>query len=420
MTGKKDTEAAAVIGQGYVGLPLALALADSGLKVWGVDHNSELVSELTKGKSHIDDVSEDLLKSGLRNGYLPTTDMGVIGYCRTVVVCVPTPLDQNHKPDLSILTEALAHVVERVSAGTLVILESTSYPGTTQEMIAGPLEKRGFTIGKDVFVAFSPERIDPSNAAFTVRNTPRVVGGVTAACSEQARFFYSRFVDEVHIASGPREAEMAKLLENTYRHVNIALINEFAKVCHALGIDVWEVLAAAATKPFGFQAFYPGPGVGGHCIPIDPHYLNEKVLQDLGYPLKFVELAYAVNSSMPTYVCDRVQHGASLRAGDSLLLVGVTYKPDVADTRETPATDIALGFLEAGYSVEYWDPLVPVWVVGGHEMRSVASLLEAAEEAQAVVLLQNHSATDLESLVAISSYIFDTRGVLHGPSVERI
>jgi nucleotide sugar dehydrogenase len=305
-----------------------------------------------------------------------------------------------------------------------VVLESTTYPGTTEEVLVPILERSGLAVGRDFFCAFSPERIDPGNARYGLRNTPKVVGGMTAQCTERATQFYSLVVDEVVQAKGVREAEMTKLLENTYRHVNIALVNEMARFCHELEIDLWDTIRCAKTKPFGFAPFYPGPGVGGHCIPIDPNYLSHRVRTHLGFPFRFVELAQEINAGMPAYVASRVQgllnEESKAVRGATILLLGVTYKPDIADQRESPALEVAHILHSLGARIRYHDPYVPVWRVDGLLLDSVQDPLEASAHADITVLLQAHADYDLPALARQAKRVLDTRGIMSGPGVDRL
>ena len=407
-----------VVGQGYVGLPMALRAAEVGLKVHGLDTNSRTVAALNAGVSHIDDVSDADLAAGLANGYEATDDPACIENADVVVVCVPTPLAPEGGPDLRPVEGAAEAIGEHLSPGTLVILESTTYPGTTEEIFA-PLVTRGrFEIGSDVFIAFSPERIDPSNKTFGVRNTPKVVGGMTPECTHRAREFYGLFIDTVVEARGAKEAEMAKLLENTFRHVNIALVNEMLRFSQELDIDLWDAIDCAETKPFGFMAFRPGPGVGGHCIPVDPSYLSHRVKAKLGYAFRMVELAEEINHAAPGYVASRVwsllnDHGKAVN-GAKVLLLGVTYKPDIADCRESPADPLAGRLLSWGADLSYHDPFVPRWSPRGAdaELASASDLDAAVAAADVVVLLQPHAQYDLDRLAAVGSPLLDTRGVI--------
>jgi UDP-N-acetyl-D-glucosamine dehydrogenase len=414
-----------VIGLGYVGLPLALEACRSGLIVAGLDRNPRVIDGLGAGRSHVDDLSDDDVVEMLRSGFRATADASVISRASAVVICVPTPLTEARGPDLGPVLGAADAVAAHLRPGTLVVLESTTYPGTTEELLVPRLEATGLRLGVDFHVAFSPERIDPGNPFFRFRNTPKVVGGVTPACRERAAAFYGGLVDKVVEAKGTREAELAKLLENTYRHVNIALLNEMVRFCHELGIDLWDVIACASSKPFGFQAFYPGPGVGGHCIPIDPNYLSHRVQAKLGYTFRFVELAQEINNGMPGYVVHRVQdllNERGLALSESrVLLLGVTYKPDIADQRESPAVPVARGLLARGARVTFHDPYVPIWTALGEDARRVDDLDAALGAADVVVLLQRHAAYDVHAVAEQARQVLDTRGVLpEVPGVERL
>ncbi|WP_308201497.1 nucleotide sugar dehydrogenase [Sphaerisporangium perillae] len=415
----------AVIGLGYVGMPLAKEASGAGLRVVGLDVDQRKVDALTSGRSYIDDLSDADLDAMLGAGFTATLDQSVLAGSDTIVICVPTPLDEDHRPDLSAVRGAVESVGRYLQRGALVVLESTTYPGTTDDVVRPILEEAsGLTAGVDFHLAFSPERIDPGNAKYGLRNTPKVVGGYTEACRERAAAFYARFVEQVVTVSGTREAEMAKLLENTYRHVNIALVNEMAIFCDELGVNLWESIEAAATKPFGFQKFLPGPGVGGHCIPVDPSYLSHAV-RKLGYPFRFVELAQEINERMPAYVVARVQRLLNRAKkpvnGSRVLLMGVTYKPDIADERETPAVPIARIFRDLGAELVFADPHVKRWTVDGVEVPREDDLAEAVERADVTVLLQQHSEFDLDMVEQRAHLLLDTRGVLsEGERVERL
>lgn len=414
-----------VVGLGYVGLPLALAATEAGLLVTGLDTSERTVASINGERSLIDDVSDKELSVALAAGFSATTDAGVISDARAVVVCVPTPLARNRRPDLSAVISAMGSVRDHLQPGTTVVLESTTYPGTTDGEVRETLEESGLIAGRDFFLAFSPERVDPGNSRFGVRNTPKVVGGIDEESTAAAVALYERFIDLVVPVTSAREAEMTKLLENTFRHVNIAMVNEFAQVCHGLGINVWECIDAASTKPFGFMPFYPGPGVGGHCIPIDPHYLAHAVRRQLDRDVQFIKLAEDVNSAMPSYVVERVERGlgagGNRLAGARVLLLGVTYKADIADQRQSPAVEVARCFTEQGASVSFHDPQVETWHVGHRELARVPDLAAAVREADAVVLLQAHAAYDLDRLAGFARYFFDTRGRTRpAPSVERL
>lgn len=403
-----------IIGQGYVGLPLAQGAVQAGHSVIGLDASASTVQELNGGVSHVDDISNSDVQAMLARGYRATTDPASIRGADVIVICVPTPLSDGGGPDLTAVRSAATDIADHLTKGTLVVLESTTYPGTTQNVLLPILETTGLTHGEDFFLAFSPERIDPGNAEYGLRNTPKVVGGVTPMATERAVDFYTTFVDTVVPVKSSREAEMAKLLENTYRHVNIALVNEMARFCHELDIDLWDVIRAASTKPFGFQAFYPGPGVGGHCIPIDPNYLSYEVQRTLGYPFRFVELAEEINNSMPRYVVERVQDalndvGMPLR-GANVLLLGVTYKANIADQRESPAVGVASILASKGVELTFHDPRVEAWNLDGATLARVADLNVAVAAADLVLLLQNHREYDVDDIADRAHLLFDTRG----------
>ena len=408
-----------VMGQGYVGLPMALRAAQKGFSVVGLDSNRRVVRQLNAGKSHIDDVSDAELQVGLRAGYLASDDTSSIAAADVVVVCVPTPLSGDGGPDLRPVEIAARAIGQYVRRGALIVLESTTYPGTTQEVFA-PLVTRGkLTVGEDVFIAFSPERIDPGNIEFGVKNTPKVVGGLTKECTRRAREFYGGFIDTVIEAAGAKEAEMAKLLENTFRHVNIALVNEMVRFSHELDIDLWNAIECAATKPFGFMPFRPGPGVGGHCIPVDPNYLSHRVKAQLGYAFRMVELAEEINTAAPLYVATRIWQALNERRiavnGARVLLLGITYKANVADRRQSPADPLVRRLLDWGAQVTYHDPLATEWQVEGVPGLHLISEEDpeaAAAQADIVVLLQPHSQFDLAALARSSPVMFDTRGVI--------
>ncbi|GHJ49144.1 UDP-N-acetyl-D-glucosamine dehydrogenase [Catellatospora sp. TT07R-123] len=413
-----------ILGLGYVGLPLAQEAVKAGLTVLGYDVNTKLVTSLNEGRSHVDDLSDADIAQMLAGGFRATTDETEIASAKTAVICVPTPLSADGGPDLGAVDSATRAVARNLRPGMVVILESTTYPGTTDEYVRPILEAGGLTAGTDFHLAFSPERIDPGNKQYGPHNTPKVVGGHTEACTEAAAAFYGRFVATVVRTKGTREAETAKLLENTYRHINIALVNEMAKFCHHLGIDLWDVIKAASSKPFGFQAFYPGPGVGGHCIPIDPNYLSHNVRAKLGYPFRFVELAQEINATMPAYVARRAQNilndaGKAIN-GASVLLLGVTYKPNIADKRESPATPLARALAGLGAKLSFHDPYVQRWEANGVEVLRADDLEVAVAEADLVILVQQHRQYDVDALAAAAREFFDTRGVTTGDDAHRL
>jgi UDP-N-acetyl-D-glucosamine dehydrogenase len=419
------TQNVLVIGLGYVGLPLALQAARSGLRVTGLDTSEKIVAGLRAGRSHVDDVTDAEVAEMLAAGFLATADEADVEPQDVIVICVPTPLSEAAGPDLSAVKAAAQTAGRLLRAGTLVSLESTTYPGTTEEEVRPLLEKAsGLTAGLDFAVAFSPERIDPGNPVYGFGNTPKVVGGLTPSCTDAAEAFYARMCDQVVRAKSAREAEMAKLLENTYRHVNIALVNEMLIFCRELDVDLWDAIRCAATKPFGFQPFYPGPGVGGHCIPIDPNYLSYKV-RTLGYPFRFVELAQEINGRMPGYVTDRAaellnRHAKAVN-GAKVLLLGVTYKRDIADQRESPARPLARKLLSRGAVVSYHDPYVPVWQVDEQAIPRAEDLDAALADADLVILLQVHRGYDPAQLARRARLLLDTRGVVPAaPHVETL
>jgi UDP-N-acetyl-D-glucosamine dehydrogenase len=413
-----------ILGLGYVGLPLAQEAARAGMSVLGFDINSDVVDALNAGRSHVDDLSDDDVAEMLRSGFRATSDEAEIRTADTAVICVPTPLSSDGGPDLYAVKAAVRSVERNLHPGMLVVLESTTYPGTTDEIVRPILEESGLVAGTDFCLAFSPERIDPGNKEFGTQNTPKVVGGHTPDCTVRAAEFYGRFVETVVRTKGTREAETAKLLENTYRHINIALVNEMAKFCHQLGIDLWDVIRAAETKPFGFQAFYPGPGVGGHCIPIDPNYLSHNVRAKLGYPFRFVELAQEINATMPAYVARRAQNilndAGKATNGATILLLGVTYKANIADQRESPATPLARRLNGLGAKVSYHDPHVKLWDVPGVDVLRTDDLEAAVAEADLVILVQNHREYDADRLASLAKRFFDTRGVTSGEDAQRL
>ncbi|MGQ7788407.1 nucleotide sugar dehydrogenase [Nesterenkonia sp. K-15-9-6] len=417
-----------IVGQGYVGLPLAQAAVAAGIPTVGFDVSESLVGDLNAGVSHVDDLSDADVAVMLSQGFRASADPSGLESASVIVICVPTPLSEEGGPDLRAVEASARTIAEHLSAGTTVILESTTYPGTTDGVVLPILESSGLVHGRDFLLAYSPERVDPGSTRFGITNTPKLVGGLSAEATQAAVAFYSRFVDEVVPMSGTKEAETAKLLENTYRHVNIALVNEMARFCHDLGIDIWEVIRGAATKPFGFQKFTPGPGVGGHCIPIDPNYLSFQVRKTLGYQFRFVELAQEINNSMPQYVVSRVgdalnEVGKPLN-GSTVLLLGVTYKPDIADQRESPAVPVAKVLTEKKAEVRFHDPYVESWHVDGGVLQRVPDLEEALVGADVVVILQPHGVYDLEAIGQVvrraGGLVFDTRGATSCDDIERL
>ncbi len=416
-----------IVGLGYVGLPLAVEFARAGFPVTGIDVDAEKVAAIRRGESYVADVPTADLRPLVEAGRLTaTSDEAVLAECDTVNICVPTPLRKTRDPDLSYVMQAAQAVRAHLHRDMLVVLESTTYPGTTEELLLPLFQESGLKVGEDFFLAFSPERVDPGNRTWTTRNTPKIVGGVTPRCTGLARTLYNQAIDTVIPVSSTRVAEVVKLLENTFRSVNIGLVNELALMCHAMGINVWEVIDAAKTKPFGFMAFYPGPGLGGHCIPIDPFYLSWKAKQS-GFECRFIELAGQVNGSMPAFVVRRVQdalndRGKALR-GSRVHLLGVAYKRDIDDVRESPAVDILLLLKAKGAEVSYTDPHVPRLTAHGLELRSVDRNVACLEEADCVVIVTDHSSFDWRSIVKHAPLVLDTRNALRGlaaPNVVRL
>ena len=412
---KNKTSHIAVIGVGYVGLPLAVEFAQAGFCVTGIDVNASKMALLNAGSSYIPDVPTETLAALVADGQLSgTTDFSVLATADAISICVPTPLRKTKDPDISYIVAASEQISRYAHAGMLVVLESTTYPGTTEEIILPRIAENGLEVGKDFFLAFSPERVDPGNAVWQTHNTPKVVGGVTPACLEVATALYRHAVDSLVAVSSTQAAEMVKLLENTFRAVNIALVNEVAIMCNKLGVDVWEVIEAAATKPFGFMPFYPGPGVGGHCIPLDPHYLSWK-LKTLNYQARFIELAGEINSHMPDYVvgkaADALNDERKPVNGSQVLVLGVAYKPDVDDVRESPALDVIHLLQDKGARVSYHDPFIPTLSHEGLDLDSV-DLDPALPAADCVVVITNHSAYDWAQIAEQAQLIVDTRHAL--------
>lgn len=414
---------ATIVGQGYVGLPLAQAAARAGWKIHGLDVTESLVEMLNEGSSHVDDLTDADIQEMQELGYRATTDPSVVSDSEVVVICVPTPLGEGGSPDLGAVKGASRTVGDNLRPGTTVILESTTYPGTTDGVVKPILEMAsGLTAGTDFQLAYSPERVDPGSAKFGIKNTPKLMGGIDDASSQAAVGFYGDFVDEPVSMNGMREAETAKLLENTFRHVNIALVNEMTKFCKELNIDIWEVIRGAATKPFGFMKFTPGPGVGGHCIPIDPNYLSYEVRNKLGYPFRFVELAQEINNSMPRYVVDRAsellnEYRKPLNGSDVLIL-GVTYKADIADQRESPAMPVAELLRERGANIRFHDPMVDTWSLESGAITRELDLHEAVKEVDLVIVLQAHQSYDLGRIAEEAAIMLDTRGTAPKPAVR--
>jgi len=403
----------ALVGLGYVGLPLAVSFAEAGFPVTGLDVDEAKVAAVRAGRSYIPDVQAravlDLRQAGRLDA---TSDYAALGSAAVAIICVPTPLRKTKDPDLSFVTAAARAVREHLRAGQLVVLESTTYPGTTEELVLPELATSGLKVGEDFFLAFSPERVDPGNPRFGIRNTPKVVSGITPRCCDLARDLYASIVERPVPVSSTRTAEMVKLLENTFRSVNIALVNEIAIMCDRLGLDVWEVIDAAATKPFGFMPFYPGPGLGGHCIPVDPLYLSWK-LKSLNYTSRFIDLASEINGGMPRFVVQRVFDALNRQEksvkGSRILALGVAYKRDTSDCRESPALDVLALLQERGARVSYHDPFVAEVEVGAQRLRSAPLDEKAVAQADCVVILTDHSGIDYAWAVRHARSVVDSR-----------
>jgi len=407
-----------VVGLGYVGLPLAVEIADAGYRVIGFDVQRRVVDTVNAGRSHIQDVPTERLAPLVKAGRISATaDPAALAKADVISICVPTPLSKTRDPDVSFVLAAADAIGGVVRAGQAVILESTTYPGTTRELLMPRLQKTGLTVGEDVFLAFSPERVDPGNPIWQTRNTPKVVGGVTPACNRVLRALYGPVFDTLVPVSSPEAAELVKLLENTFRSVNIGLVNEMAIVCDKLGVNVWEVIEAAATKPFGFMKFTPGPGLGGHCIPIDPHYLAWK-MRSLNYKTRFIEVAGEVNSEMPLFwvrkVGDRLNDLSRAVRGSKILVVGVAYKKDIDDLRESPALDVIRLLHQQGAEVSYHDPYIPALDEDGEHLESVPLTKERVAGSDCVVIVTDHSSLDYGMIRANARAIVDTRNVLRG------
>jgi UDP-N-acetyl-D-glucosamine dehydrogenase len=404
-----------VVGLGYVGLPLAVEFAHAGFEVLGLDVDHRKIDKLNAGESYIQDIPTSTVQPLVAAGKLAaTTDFSRIRELDTVNICVPTPLSKAKDPDMTFVNSAVQSIAENFGPGKLVILESTTYPGTTEELVLPKLEQNGLTVGADFFLCFSPERVDPGNKQFQTRNIPKVVGGHTANCTEVGAAFYAQALDRVVPVSGTKVAEMVKLLENTFRMINIGMVNELSIMCGRMGINVWEVIDAAATKPFGFMPFYPGPGLGGHCIPIDPFYLSWKSKQS-GIEARFIELAGYINGQMPHFVVDKIQnalndHTKPLR-GSAVHILGMAYKKDIDDVRESPGLDIMHLLLQRGARVSYTDPFIPSLRLEGERLDS-QDMLPACAQADCVVVVTDHTGVDYAAVLDAAPLIVDTRNAL--------
>jgi UDP-N-acetyl-D-glucosamine dehydrogenase len=411
-----------VVGLGYVGLPLAVEFARAGFSVTGIDVSQEKTQKVNAGESYVSDIATATLSPLVSGGKLKaTTDFSAVAELDTINICVPTPLRKTKDPDMSFIVSSCQEIAKHFHPGMLVILESTTYPGTTDELVLPMLEKSGLQVGRDFFLCFSPERVDPGNPKYQTVNIPKVVGGCTPACTEMGRLFYAQALQTVVPVSSTQVAEMVKLLENTFRMINIGLVNEIALMCDRMGINVWEVIDAAATKPFGFMPFYPGPGLGGHCIPIDPFYLSWKTKQ-AGIEARFIELAGYINGQMPHFVVDKVQNALNDAGkpvkGSRIHVMGVAYKRDIDDMRESPALDVMVLLGRRGGAISYSDPHVPKLQVGSLHLEAQPE--SAAADADCVVIVTDHSAFDYRALVDRAPLIVDTRNALKGASSPKI
>jgi UDP-N-acetyl-D-glucosamine dehydrogenase len=427
----KDRSAkVSVLGLGYVGLPLAVVFAESGFKVIGIDPIAEKVDKLNRGESYILDIPTERVEKLVTSGMLfATTDFSVLSQVDAVSICVPTPLRKTGDPDLSFILSVAETLQKHIHPGLAIVLESTTYPGTTRELILQRLcEETGLNVGEDFFLAFSPERVDPGREDWTTINTPKVIGGITENCLKVTQTWYSQSLEQVVPVSSAEVAEMAKLLENTFRMINIGMVNELAIMCDRLGVDVWEVIDAAATKPFGYMKFQPGPGLGGHCIPIDPLYLSWK-LKSLNYSARFIELASEINTSMPRFTVGKIQDALNMKKkplnGSKILVLGVAYKPDIDDLRESPALDVILLLKQKGAQVSYHDPYIEEIDHEDIQLRSVADLQAALKNNDCTVIITNHSDYDYSQVLELSGLIVDARNALgakgkNNPKVVRL
>jgi len=406
----------AIIGLGYVGLPLAVEIAKAKFNVISIDKNKFVVDKINACKSHISDITNFELQKVVNNGKLiATQSFKVIEKIDVIIICVPTPLTKNKEPDMNYIKDALNEMMPFLHKGQLIILESTTYPGTTEELIKPRLEERGFKVGKDIYLAFSPERVDPGNKKYRVNNIPKIVGGITDKCTEVARKFYKEVIArEVYPVSSAKIAEIAKLLENIYRNVNIALVNEFAILCDRMNIDVWEVIEAAKTKPYGFTAFYPGPGVGGHCIPVDPFYLSWKA-KEYDFNTKFIELAGEINSNMPDFVIEKTKRILNQKRkclnGARVLILGISYKKDIGDVRESPAHKIIALLQREQADIYYCDPYVPTISVNAKSYKSIKLVSKNLEKMDIALVITDHSIFNYHLIAKYSKQILDTRNV---------
>ena len=406
-----------VIGLGYVGLPLAMEFVRAGFHVTGIDVDQEKVKKLNRGENYIQDIKDEFVKNAVEMNQLSaTSDFSVIQNLDAIFICVPTPLNKQKNPDISFINQVMENMKDFIHHDMLIVLESTSYPGTTRELILPEMESKGLRVGHEFYLCFSPERIDPGNEKYKTANTPKILGGITPKCGEMGEFLYETIVEQVVKVSSPETAEMVKLLENTFRAINIGLANEVAIMCEKLGIDVWEVIDAAATKPFGFMKFTPGPGLGGHCIPIDPHYLSWK-LKTLDYNARFIELAAEMNTSMPLHMVDLVREGLNRNGkgifGSQIIVIGVAYKKNVNDVRESPALDVMKLLDNDGAELSFYDPYVSFVRLNGNRMMGIETLTkETLNNSDAIVIITDHDQIDFQFVEENSDLIIDSRNVI--------
>jgi UDP-N-acetyl-D-glucosamine dehydrogenase len=406
-----------VIGLGYVGLPLAMEFVRAGFHVTGIDVDQEKVKKLNRGENYIQDIKDEFVKNAVEMNQLSaTSDFSVIQNLDAIFICVPTPLNKQKNPDISFINQVMENMKDFIHHDMLIVLESTSYPGTTRELILPEMESKGLKAGHEFYLCFSPERVDPGNEKYKTANTPKILGGITPKCGEMGEFLYETIVEQVVRVSSPETAEMVKLLENTFRAINIGLANEVAIMCEKLGIDVWEVIDAAATKPFGFMKFTPGPGLGGHCIPIDPHYLSWK-LKTLDYNARFIELAAEMNTSMPLHMVDLVREGLNHNGkgifGSQIIIIGVAYKKNVNDVRESPALDVMKLLKNDGAELSFYDPYVSFVGLNGNRMMGIETLTkETLNNSDAIVIMTDHDQIDFQFVEENSDLIIDSRNVI--------
>jgi UDP-N-acetyl-D-glucosamine dehydrogenase len=406
-----------VIGLGYVGLPLAMEFVRAGFHVTGIDVDQEKVKKLNRGENYIQDIKDEFVKNAVEMNQLSaTSDFSVIQNLDAIFICVPTPLNKQKNPDISFINQVMENMKDFIHHDMLIVLESTSYPGTTRELILPEMESKGLKAGHEFYLCFSPERVDPGNEKYKTANTPKILGGITPKCGEMGGFLYETIVEQVVRVSSPETAEMVKLLENTFRAINIGLANEVAIMCEKLGIDVWEVIDAAATKPFGFMKFTPGPGLGGHCIPIDPHYLSWK-LKTLDYNARFIELAAEMNTSMPLHMVDLVREGLNHNGkgifGSQIIIIGVAYKKNVNDVRESPALDVMKLLKNDGAELSFYDPYVSFVGLNGNRMMGIETLTkETLNNSDAIVIMTDHDQIDFQFVEENSDLIIDSRNVI--------